>query len=193
MLVTTPVSAITQLASQVLLPTLASTIRENPQQALRHFTRSKWAFTAVSLCFAWGGMILGPPIVELLGLNKTFVGLGWMVQLLGLRAAFEVYCSPTSTTLLASGASRYSAAANITRLVILVGGLFIALRYWGLREAIIVLVGAPLFAYFTLYPGMQKHMPGALRAEVATLSVFIAGSALATAVAVSIYGLALNS
>jgi hypothetical protein len=137
-------------------------------------------------------MILGPPIVELMGLGKTFVGLGWMVQLLGLRAALEVYSAPSSTALLASGASRYSAAANITRLVIMVGGLFITLRYWGLREAIITLVGAPMFAYFTLYPGMQKHLPGALRVEVATLGVFIVGSALATAVAGSIYGLILN-
>jgi hypothetical protein len=31
---------------------------------------------------------------------RSFVGLGWMVQLLGLRAALEIYCSPTSMALL---------------------------------------------------------------------------------------------
>jgi O-antigen/teichoic acid export membrane protein len=192
MLVTTPVSAIVQLASQVFLPTLAATIRENPQTALRHFSRSKWMFTGVALCISWGGMILGPPLVQLLGLSGSFVGLGWMVQLLGLRAALEVFCSPTSMALLASGASRYSAAANVTRLVVLVVGLFVTLRFWGLQEAVLVLVGAPFVAYSTLMPGISKHLPGALRVELVTLSVFILGSALATAAAWSIAPIVLH-
>jgi O-antigen/teichoic acid export membrane protein len=183
MLVTTPVAAITQLAGQVFLPTMASTIRENPQQALRQFTRAKWVFTAAALCFAWGGMILGPPLVRLLGLNQSFVGLGWMVQMLGLRAALEVHCSPTSMSLLASGASRYSAAANVTRLVILVVGLFVTLKFWGFQEAVLLLVGAPLVSYVALFPGLRKHMPGALRVELATLGMLLVGAALATAAA----------
>ena len=192
MLVTTPVSAISQLAGQVFLPTLASKIRDKPQQALRHFTRAKWVFTATALCFAWGGMILGPPIVNLLGLNDTFVGLGWMVQMLGLRAALDVHCSPTSISLLASGASRYSAVANVIRLVILVVGLFVTLRFWGFQEAVMLLVAAPLLSYFALLPGLQKHMPGAMRVELTTLGLFVVGSALATAAAWSISPLVLD-
>jgi O-antigen/teichoic acid export membrane protein len=192
MLVTTPVSAVTQLASQVFLPTLASKIRENPQQALRHFSRAKWLFTAAALCFAWGGMILGPPLVRLLGLNDTFVGLGWMVQMLGLRAALDIHCSPTSLSLLASGASRYSAAANVTRLIILVVGLFITLKFWGFQEAVILLVAAPLVSYLALFPGLKKHVPGALRVETATLALFLVGVALAIAAAWSIAPLILQ-
>jgi O-antigen/teichoic acid export membrane protein len=183
MLVTTPVAAITQLASQVFFPTLASSIRDDSQKALRLYTRSKWAFTAIALCFAWGGMILGPPLIALLGLGGSFVGLQWMVQLLGLRAAFEIYCSPTTTVLLASGATRYSSMANVVRLIFLVVGLFLTLKVWGLQGAFVALIGAPFVAYFTLMPGVGRHMPGALRVETASLVVLITGSALATAAA----------
>lgn len=191
MLVTTPVTAITQLASQVFFPTLASSIREDSQRALRLYTRSKWIFTAVALGFAWGGMILGPPLVALLKLDH-FVGLGWMVQLLGLRAALEIYGSPTGTVLFASGASRYSAGANVVRLVVLILGLFLTLRLWGLQGAFVALIGAPFIAYFALMPGINKHMPGALRVEAASLVVLIVGSALATAAAWYISPLTLN-
>jgi O-antigen/teichoic acid export membrane protein len=192
MLVTTPVAAITQLASQVFFPTLASSIREDPAKALRLYTRSKWMFTALALCFAGGGMLLGPPIVHLLGLGDSFVGLEWMVQLLGLRAAFEIYSSPTGTVLFASGASRYSAMANIVRLIFLVLGLFLTLKTWGLQGAFVALIGAPFVAYFALMPGINRHMPGALRVEVASLVALIAGSALATAIAWGITPLAFN-
>jgi O-antigen/teichoic acid export membrane protein len=192
MLVSTPVSAITQLASQVFLPTLASKIRESPEQAVKHFARAKWVFTATALCFAWGGMILGPPLVRLLGLSGSFVGLGWMVQMLGLRAALDIHCSPTSLSLLASGASRYSAVANIVRLIVLVVGLFVTLKFWGFQEAVILLVAAPLMSYLALFPGLAKHVPGSLRVEAATLALFLVGIALAIAAAWTIAPLTLQ-
>ena len=186
MLVTTPVAAITQLASQVFFPTLASSIRADPGTALKLYTRSKWIFTALAFCFAAGGMILGPTLVHHLGLKSSFVGLEWMVQLLGLRAALDIYTSPTGTVLFASGASRYSAAANVVRLVFLVLGLLVTLKLWGLQGAFIALIGAPFIAYFTLVPGISRHMPGALRVELASLATLVIGSGLATAVAWSI-------
>jgi O-antigen/teichoic acid export membrane protein len=128
-------------------------------------------------------MILGPPIVKLLGLKGSFVGLEWMVQLLGLRAAMDIYCSPTGTVLFASGASRYSAMANVVRLVILVAGLFFTLKIWGLQGAFVALLGAPLIAYTALLPGIGKHMPGALRVEALTMVALLGGSALAAAAA----------
>lgn len=175
MLVTTPLTAVTQLASQVLFPTVASSIREDPQRAESQFRRSKWAFTALALCFAWGGMFIGPVIIDLLKLNETFVGLTWMVQLLGLRAAMDIYCAPTGTLLFAFGASRYSAWANVVRLIILVAGLYYTTARWGLEGAFWVLVCAPMIAYLALLPGMYAHMPSSLRIEAKTGAVLIAG------------------
>jgi O-antigen/teichoic acid export membrane protein len=185
MLVTTPVAAFSQLAAQVFLPTLASAIREDSDKALRQFVRSKWVFTALAFCFACGGLWLGPPLVALLGLNRTFSGLAWMVQLLGVRASMEIYAAPTSTTLLASGASRYSAMANIVRLIILVAGLYLTIGHWGLRGAMWILVGAPFISYAALLPGLRRHMPGAMGIELAASAVFLTATGICTAIALT--------
>jgi O-antigen/teichoic acid export membrane protein len=192
MLVTTPVAAITQLASQVFFPTLAASIREDPNKALRLYTRSKWIFTALALCFAGGGMILGPSIVHILGLKSSFVGLEWMVQFLGLRAALDIYTAPTGTVLFASGASRYSAIANIVRLIFLVLGLLLTVKVWGLQGAFVALIGAPFLSYFALVPGINRHMTGALRVEMASLVALLAGAVLVTAIAWSIQPIVFN-
>jgi O-antigen/teichoic acid export membrane protein len=185
MLVTTPVAAITQLASQVFFPMLAASVREDRARAERQFKRGKWAFTAVALCFVWGAMFVGPPIVSLMKLPKAFEGLYWMVPLLGLRASLDIFVAPTGSVLFAAGASRYSAWANVIRLVVLVAGLYAVVGHWGLHGAIWVLVGAPAVSYVALLPGVRRLMPGALRVELASLGVFWLGAAIALAIHVS--------
>jgi O-antigen/teichoic acid export membrane protein len=182
MLVTTPVSAITQLASQVFFPMLAASVREDRQRAERQFKRGKWAFTAVALCFVWGAIFVGPIIISLMRLPKAFDGLSWMVPLLGVRASLDIFASPTGSLLFAAGASRYSAWANVIRLVILVGGLYATVGHWGLHGAIWVLVGAPALSYAALLPGLHRHMPGALRVELANVALFWTGAFIALAI-----------
>ncbi len=190
MLVTTPLSAFTQLGSQVLLPMLAGWIREDADTARRQFRRVKWAFTGLALCIAWGAILVGPPFVALLHLNKSYAALGWMVQFLGFRVALDVFALPVGSTLLASGASRYSALANVVRLIVLVVGLFVVVHTFGLglRGAIWVLVGAPFFAYMSLLPGLRRHMTGVLGLEAVTLLTMIAGAAAAAALALLLGG-----
>jgi O-antigen/teichoic acid export membrane protein len=182
MLVTTPVAAITQLASQVFFPMLASAIREDRLKAERQFRRGKWVFTAIALVFVWGAFFVGPPIVTLMHLPKSFAGLVWMVPLLGLRASLDIFVSPTGSALFAGGASRYSAWANVVRLIVLVSGLYFTVGRWGLSGAIWVLVGAPAVSYLALLPGLKRQMPGALRTEVTALLVFWLGAGIALAI-----------
>jgi O-antigen/teichoic acid export membrane protein len=186
MLVTTPLNVINQLAGQVMLPMLAGWIREDPAMALRQFRRAKWAFTGLSLCVAWGAILLGPPIVAMLHLNKSYAALGWMVQFLGFRAAFDVFGMPALSTLLASGAYRYCAFANVVRLIVLIGGLLLTVHTAGLPGAIWVLVGAPILAYLTLLPGLKRQMRGTLSLEIVCLLTFIGGSAVAGGLALLI-------
>ncbi len=190
MLVTTPLSAITQLGSQVLLPMLAGWIREDADTARRQFRRVKWAFTGLALCIAWGAILVGPPFVALLHLNKSYAALGWMVQFLGFRVALDVFALPVGSMLLASGASRYSAFANMVRLIVLVLGLTVVVHSLGLglKGAIWVLVGAPFLAYATLLPGLRRHMPGTLGLEVVTIATFFTGAAVAGALALLLGG-----
>ena len=190
MLVSTPLSAITQLASQVMLPFLATWIREGEETAQQQFRRLKWLFTALAICFAWGAVLVSPLLIMLLHLNRSYAMLGWMVQFLGVRAAFDVFALPASNSLLASGASRYSAMANLVRLIVLVSGLFLIVHVarLGLHGAIWVLIGAPVIAYTALMPGLSRHLRGAIGIEAVTFAVFAAGVVAAAAVAMMVGG-----
>jgi O-antigen/teichoic acid export membrane protein len=176
LLVQAPLSAINQLGTQVYYPMMASWLREDEATSRRQFRRGKWVFTAVAVCVVSGAIVVGPVLVRLLHLNKTYASLTWMVQILGFRAAQETYGTPSSNLLLASGELRYSAAANVVRLAVLVLGLWITLPIWGLQGAIWVLVSAPLISYLVLVPGVRRHMPGAVALELQTLSAFIGGT-----------------
>jgi O-antigen/teichoic acid export membrane protein len=186
MLVTTPVVGITQLASQVFFPMLSASMREDRARAERQFKLGKWAFTGVALCFVWGGIFVGPIIVELMNLPPAFDGLTWMVPLLAVRASLDILVAPTGSVLFAAGASRYSAWANVIRLVVLVGGLFAIVPEWGLRGAMWILIGAPAISYLALLPGVHRQMPGALKVDLTNLGVFWIGTAAALIIHFSI-------
>jgi O-antigen/teichoic acid export membrane protein len=190
MLVTTPLNAVMQLGSQVLLPFLAKWVRDGRETAQQQFRRVKWLFTAMAICYAWGAILASPVLIKVLHLNRSYATLGWMVQFLGVRAAFDVFALPASQSLLASGASRYSAIANFVRLVVMVGGLFVTVSILklGLPGAIWVLVGAPVLAYSTLLPGLVRHLKNALSTEALTFVTFVAAIAVAAAVASMIGG-----
>ncbi len=193
MLVSTPFSAISQLASQVMLPFMAKWVRAGPETAQYQFRRVKWMFTALAIAFAAGSLLVSPWLIKLLHLNRSYASLWWMVQCLGVRAGFDVFGLPTSNSLLAAGASRYSALNNVVRLVILIGGLFLTVSVYrlGLTGAMWVLIGAPMIGYTALFPGLNRQIPGVLRTEIACLLVFLAstGAFAALALAMSHAGL----
>lgn len=176
MLVAAPLNAIGQLGSRVLLPMLADWVRAGAEIAQQQFRRVKWLCTGLASSFGWGAILLGPLLVGLLDLNPSYAPVGWIVQYLGVRAAFDIFAMPTSNTLLASGASGCSAFANTVRFIALVSGLFIALSVYrlGLEEAIWVLLGAQLLTYAALLPGLARHLRGVLHTELASFAVFCA-------------------
>ncbi|HEY3948373.1 oligosaccharide flippase family protein [Phenylobacterium sp.] len=176
MIVSTPVTAISQLASQVFLPMLAASVREDRERASRQFARGKWAFTGLALCFAWGAIFVGPPILSMFKLPRGFGDLTWMVPLLGVRAALDILVAPTGSVLIASGGSRFNSMANVTRMIVLVVGLLVTVHQWGLPGAIVVLVGAPAFSYFAYLPGLPSRIPGGLRVDLMSVAVFWTGA-----------------
>ena len=174
MLVTTPVGAISQLAGQVLFPMMSASVREGPAAANRRYRQAKLAFTVLAACLASGLILFGPWAVGLLRLNPSYAPLAWMVPFLGFRAAMDVYAVPAANVLFASGAMRFSATANMIRLVTLVTGLALVLHPYGLHGAIWVLVGAPILSYSALMPGLRRYVPGTLWLEARTLATFLA-------------------
>ena len=156
-------------------------VRESEERARRLYRFGKWAFTALALAFVWGAVFVAPPAIALLKLRPTFAGLAWMVPLLGLRSALDIFGLPSSSLLFASGAPRYATGLNVGRLFMLVGGLYLTVGRWGLHGAIWVLIGAGAISYLILLPGIRRHMANGMPTEVATLIVFWVGSAGALA------------
>ncbi|MBS0360306.1 MAG: oligosaccharide flippase family protein [Proteobacteria bacterium] len=179
MIVSTPVSAIAQLAGQVFFPVLAASLRDDRERAARQYGRSKWAFSAIAVCFAWGAIFVAPPLVALFKLPTGFGDLSWMVPLLGVRAALDIVAAPTSYVLIASGGSRFASMANVVRLIALVAGLLFTVHQWGLPGAIVALVAAPALSYLVFLPGLKRGVPGAVRPEVMSLGVFWIGVLIA--------------
>jgi O-antigen/teichoic acid export membrane protein len=193
MLVSSPLAAIFQIGSQVMFPFLADGTRSGEQATREQFRKVKWLFTALAILFAAGSILVSPWIIKLLHFNRSYAGLWWMVQGLGVRAAFDVFYLPTSYSILAAGASRYSAVNNLVRLLVLVSGLFVTVSVYklGLPGAMWVLIGAPMVGYMAVLPGFSRQVPGALRTEFACLAAFLAatGAAIALAVALNHAGL----
>jgi O-antigen/teichoic acid export membrane protein len=180
MLVTTPVIAITQLATQVLFPMMSTSVREGGGAADRMYRQSKLVFTFLASLVASGMILLGPIAIGFLNLNSSYASLSWMVPFLGFRAAMDVYAVPAGNVLFASGAMRFSAVANVIRLITLVAGLALVLHPYGLHGAIWVLVGAPMLSYFALMPGLRRYVPGTLWLEAQCFAAFV-GTAAASA------------
>jgi len=189
MLVSSPLAALTQIGSQVMLPFQASWARAGEQTAQKQFRRIKWLFTVLAIAFAAGSLLVSPWIIKLLHLNRSYASLWWMVQALGVRAAFDVFGLPTNYGLLAAGASRYQAVNNVVRLVILISGLFLTISVYklGLNGAMWVLIGAPVIGYTTLLPGLNRQIPGVLRTEIACMFVFLASTGVLTALALALH------
>lgn len=188
MLVSSPLAALTQIGSQVVLPFQAGWVRAGEQKAQQQFRRVKWLFTFLAIGFSAGSLLVSPWIIKLLHLNRSYTSLWWMVQCLGARAAFDVFGLPTSNGLLAAGASRYLALNNVVRLVILIAGLFLTISVYklGLSGAMWVLIGAPMIGYTTLLPGLNRQIPGVLRTEVTCLLLFLASTGALTALALAL-------
>lgn len=173
-----PSRAIQQVVGQVFFPLMATGLRDDREKAARHYRSARWAFLAISILLGVGFIAYSHRLVVLL-LPPKYLMASWMLQLLGFRAAQEVFSAPTSNLILACGDSRYSAAANTVRLVLMVTGIWIAFEKFGIREGIAVLAFVPYIAYFVLLPGVTRHLRKVLWTEIAGLVIFSAAMAVA--------------
>jgi O-antigen/teichoic acid export membrane protein len=178
MISTVPAGGISQLVSQIFLPMISDTVRTGQEGAIRDFRRARWVFFATGLFAGVGFLVCGKPFVALV-LPPKYAMAGWMVQALGLRVAFDVFAAPASSLILAYGKSQYSAVANTTRLVLMVAGLWIAFAFYGVHQAIAVLIVAQAISYFPLIWGLGRVLPDVARAETRWYVALLAALGLA--------------
>jgi len=173
MIATAPAAGVQQLVAQVFFPMMARLRRENPERAAMQFRRSKWLALALAACSAAGFILLGPWVVRLI-LKPDYAAAGWMLQLLGCRAALDILASPTANLVLAYGLSKYAAYANIVRVAVLAPGLWWTLRAGDFGGALWALTLVSVAAYLVMLVGVARALPGVLRTEFGTVLVLIA-------------------
>lgn len=167
-----------QIIVQVFFPMMSDSLRENREAAMRHFEKARHLLLLISSCVAVGFIVASHAFVALV-LGPKYAMAGWMLQLLGVRGALELFMSATASMLFALGTSRYAAIGNVAKLIFLAIGLSIAFGWFGFREALWVLTLAPLANYLPLMFGLRRHSRVAFRVELASFGWFAATTAAA--------------
>jgi O-antigen/teichoic acid export membrane protein len=181
MISSVPAGGINQLVSQIFLPIISRTVRTSREDTVRDFRRSRTLFFGIALFAGVGFLACAKPLVALL-LPSKYAITGWMLQLLGIRVALDIFAAPASSLILAYGRSRYSANANTARLIAMVVGIWIGFHYFGLHAAVVALIIAQALSYFPLIRGLAKLVPEVSRTELRWYMAFLALLALAAIV-----------
>ena len=170
-----------QVIVQVFSPMMSSSLREDRDAAVRHFKKARHLLLVVSACLAIGFVIGSRPFVSLV-LGPKYAMTGWMLELLGVRGALELFFSVTASMLFALGATKYAAIGNTLKLILLALGLTVAFGRFGLREALWVLTLAPLANYIPLLFGLNRHLKAVIRTELASFGGLVASTVSAVLV-----------
>ena len=170
-----------QVIVQVFFPMMSSSLREDQDAAVRHFKKARHLLLVVSACLAIGFVTGSHRFVSLV-LGPKYAMTGWMLELLGVRGALELFFSVTASMLFALGTTRYAAIGNTFKLIFLALGLTVAFGRFGFREALWVLTLAPLANYVPLLLGLNRHFKAGIRTELASFGGLVASTVSAVLV-----------
>jgi O-antigen/teichoic acid export membrane protein len=170
-----------QVVLQVFFPMMSQSVREDEELARRHFIKARHLLMIVSAILSVG-FIFGSQLFVSIVLGNKYKDAGWMLQLLGVRGALELFTSMTATMLFAVGTSKYAAIGNTAKLVFMAIGLTIAFGFYGFREALWVLTIAPLATYVPFLIGVRKHCKPLLKPELASFGTLMACTVVAAVV-----------
>ena len=176
-----PSGALQQVVGKVFFPLLASSLRQHNDLAAAHYKKTRLTFLVVSVILAVGFIAYSHRVVAL-ALPPQYAMTGWMLQLLGFRAALDVFIAPASNLIFACGHSRHAALANTARLALMTAGLWIAFLKFGLHEAVWILALLPTIAYLVLLQGVIQHFRQVLWLEIASFAIFLSISVAAVLV-----------
>lgn len=173
-----PSRAIQQVVGQVFFPMISSTIRTDTDSAVKHYRSARWVFLMLGIVLGMGFIAYSHRLVVIL-LPPKYAMTAWMLQLLGFRAALEVFSAATVSVILACGDSRYAAISNTIRLGLMASGIWIAFNRYGTRQAIEVLAFVPALTYLVLVVGVGHHLRRALWPELVGFLLFLAAMLVA--------------
>jgi O-antigen/teichoic acid export membrane protein len=177
----TATTGILQINNQVFFPLIAQSVRENKVKAAKYFRNVRFFLLIISATLSIG-FILGSRWIVALLLGPRYIMTGWILQLLGVRAALLLFMSVNTSVLFAMGTTKYQAWGNIARLVFLAVGLGIAFGRFGFKEAIWVLAVSPIVPYLLQLLGIFRHFRSVIWVELASFGALLACVLLTAAV-----------
>jgi O-antigen/teichoic acid export membrane protein len=172
MISSVPAGGISQFVNQTFLPMISSTARTSLTETVRDFLVARRIFFALALATGIAFVACGKPLVALL-LSPKYAMTGWMLQLLGLRVALDMFAAPASALVLAYGQSKYSAGANATRVILMLAGIWVAFLQFGIRGAVVSLVISQALSYFPLIVGVARLLPGVAGTELRFYAILL--------------------
>jgi len=179
-------SGVQRILQQVFYPMIASSARDGRDVAARHYAKVRLMLLALCGCMAVTFVVAGKWIVAIL-LGPKYLMAGWILQLMGFRAALDLFITITTQMLFALGTSKYAAYGNLAKLAFLAFGLTVAFWKFGFHEAIWVLAISPIFAYIPLLFGIRRHFSAAFWTEIWTFASLVASGGL-TALTMKAFG-----
>ncbi|HWO33293.1 MAG TPA: oligosaccharide flippase family protein [Candidatus Acidoferrum sp.] len=180
---TAAATGLQQIVLRVFFPMMSVSLREDRTSAVRHYKKAARVLCIVSASLA-AGFIVGSHLFVKIVLGPKYAEAGWMLQLLGVRAALEVFTLLSVSMLFALGLSRYGAIGNLFKLTFMAVGLTVAFSHYGFHAALVVLTVAPLATYIPFLYGLRRHCREVLRTELASFAGFLTSVVLTVFVVV---------
>ncbi|MEM7624109.1 MAG: oligosaccharide flippase family protein [Planctomycetota bacterium] len=177
MLANLPSTAITQVGTRVILPTLSSARRQGDDRLALQYRRFR-LITAASAVGAAVVMIGVAPWLAGRYLPEAYAAAAWMLPIFGLRTVVQINQSAGLQWLVSGALLRWGPAANSARLAVILIGLPFAVAWGGLEAGVWVLGLSALPAYVVIASGVCRHRPAAVKLEVVGMG--------ATAIAVAL-------
>lgn len=172
-----PRDAILKIGSSVVFPTYAA-LQRDPERFRRVFPKMRRMLLAMGGFAVTGLICCGVPLVTLL-YTGSYRQAGWMVQLIGIAAWFQLLEATNASALLAAGKGRWMAAITGSKVLGLI--IFLPLGHYlgGFPGSLIGLACADALRYLVSVSGVSRLKIGVSIAPMDLLmSLAVAGSSL---------------
>jgi len=153
-----PVLIAASVIRSVGLPSIAKLHVRDPDRLTKQYKRLRIVMSIVGLAMVTILAGFGPTFIDLLYDNRYHEAT-WMIKILSAVSAFEIHRQLGANLLIGTGSPGYVATANVTRAVILISGLAIAVSLGGLVAGLVLLSLSSFAGMAVTAYGVAKSFP----------------------------------
>jgi O-antigen/teichoic acid export membrane protein len=179
MLATIASTAVSQVISQALFPSISRAMHESQEAAHRQYRKAR-RLTLVLVLLVTLPLALGGEWIVRLVLGEKWHEAGWMLRILAVRGAFEMAQTLPSVLLMAHAKLRFAVIANCVRIVLMFAAVPLAFAMGGLHEVVWALSLLSIPTYIVLIIGLRRTLPSLVKGEVLVLATLLVASVLCT-------------